>query len=207
MFYKYQPLGYFLMSDMLCFSTGHQKDKYRNIERHANLTHVVKQTNQIHTRRPIWQNKPRHFWHSEISNLLRFFKAKISDSFINNLSSGWFGGSSCNCCWKCVWVLHFNKKKKERKEGRDLWELWVPLLSLQLQFPLRRHTLKMCPLCLRPWTCRTWTCWTRTKRLEKWERGRWYRRACQAFGRTNCRGTLAANEHLIDKAFFQRNNY
>lgn len=128
-----------------------------------------------------------------------------------NLSSGWFGGSGCNCCWKCVWVLHFNKKKKERKEGSDLWELWVPLLSLQLQFPLRRHTLKMCPLCLRPWTWRTWTCWTRTKRLEQRERGRqppehwWYRRACQAFGRTNYRGTTVANEHLTGKTLFQWN--
>lgn len=152
------------------------------------------------------------FWHSEVSNYLNFFseqKYQILSS--KNLSSGWFEESGCNCCWKCVWVLHFNKKKKERKEGSDLWELWVPLLSLQLQFPLRRNTLKMCPLCLRPWTWRTWTCWTRTKRLEQQERGRqpperWcYHRACQAFGRTNYRGPPVANRHLTGKTFFQWN--
>lgn len=74
-----------------------------------------------------------------------------------------FGGSGRNCCWKCVWVLLFHKKERES----DLWELRVPLLSLQLQFPLRHHTLKTHPLCLCPWTLSTWTCWTRTKRLEQ----------------------------------------
>lgn len=53
----------------------------------------------------------------------------------------------------------------------DLWDPWVPLLSLQLQFPhdrvsLRRRTLKMRPLCFCPWTLGIFrTCWIGTKKF------------------------------------------
>lgn len=52
----------------------------------------------------------------------------------------------------------------------DLWDPWVPLLSLQLQFPhdwvsLRHHTLKMRPLCFCPWTSGIRTCWIGTKKF------------------------------------------
>lgn len=102
---------------------------------------------------PTWTWKPADTWRYQTSDPGLHppsgTRDKESTLYLQNRSSsllfgacGFLEGSGCHCCWKWVWVLHLKKS--------DLWDLRVPLLSLQLQFPhgwvsLRHYTLKMRP--------------------------------------------------------------